>query len=121
MRGVPDIAGDADPETGYNVLVDGKSFVVGGTSAVAPLWAGLVVLLNQKLGRRLGSINPALYAITPPNGLRDITQGNNGAFSAGPGWDPCTGKGTPIGAKLLAVLGTGAKASIDSQPPAVAD
>jgi kumamolisin len=63
-----------------------------------------VVLLNQKLGRRLGFINPALYSITPPNGLRDITQGSNGAFSAGPGWDACTGKGTPIGAKLLAVL-----------------
>jgi kumamolisin len=125
MRGVPDVAGDADPETGYNVLVDGQSFVVGGTSAVAPLWAGLVVLMIQKLGRRLGFVNPALYAITPPNGLRDITQGNNGAFSAGPGWDACTGKGTPIGAKLLAALGTGAATatgSINSQPvPAVAD
>jgi kumamolisin len=84
-----------------------------------------VVLMIQKLGRRLGFVNPALYAITPPNGLRDITQGNNGAFSAGPGWDACTGKGTPIGAKLLAALGTGAATatgSINSQPvPAVAD
>jgi kumamolisin len=97
MRGVPDIAGDADPETGYNVLVDGKSFVVGGTSAVAPLWAGLVVLLNQKLGRRLGFVNPALCAIKPPDGVHDITQGNNSAFSAGPRWDARTGKGSPIG------------------------
>jgi kumamolisin len=125
MRGVPDVAGDADPETGYNVLVDGKSFVVGGTSAVAPLWAGLVVLLNQKLGRRLGFVNPALYAIKPPDGLRDITQGNNGAFSAGPGWDACTGKGTPVAGHLLQALGSSgflAASSVDPRPaPAVAD
>ena len=104
FRGVPDIAGDADPETGYNVLVDGQSMVVGGTSAVAPLWAALVVLMNQKLGRRLGFLNPLIYPINPPDGLRDITVGNNGAFSAGPGWDPTTGKGTPMAMQLITAL-----------------
>lgn len=122
MRGVPDVAGNADPETGYNVLVDGHAMVVGGTSAVAPLWAGLVVLLNQKLGRRVGFLNPALYAAN--SGLRDITQGNNGAFSAGPGWDACTGVGTPTAALLPSLGGTTttATASADSRPaPAIAD
>jgi kumamolisin len=104
FRGVPDIAGDADPETGYNVLVDGQAMVVGGTSAVAPLWAALIVLMNQKLGRRLGFLNPLLYPITPPDGLRDITQGNNGAYAAAPGWDPTTGKGTPMAMQLISVL-----------------
>jgi kumamolisin len=104
FRGVPDVAGDADPETGYNILVDGQSMVVGGTSAVAPLWAGLVVLMNQKLGRRLGFLNPLIYPINAPNGVRDITQGNNGAFSAGPGWDATTGKGTPMAVQLITSL-----------------
>ena len=117
-RGVPDVAGDADPETGYNVLVDGHAMVVGGTSAVAPLWAGLVVLLNQKLGRRLGFLNPTLYALAPHDGLRDITQGNNGAFSAGPGWDACTGLGTPTVALLQALEAAPAAAAAS---PAVAD
>jgi kumamolisin len=89
------------------------------------LWAGLVVLLNQKLSRPLGFVNAALYAITPPNGLRDITQGNNGAFSAGPGWDACTGKGTPVAGHLLQALDSSgflAASSVDPRPaPAVAD
>lgn len=106
MRGVPDTAGDADPDTGYNILVDGETLQIGGTSAVAPLWAGLIALCNQKLGTRLGLLNPALYSINQNNGFRDITQGNNGAFSANPGWDPCTGLGSPIGNKLLQALAT---------------
>ena len=61
--GVPDVAGDADPESGYQVLVDGKSMVIGGTSAVAPLWSGLIALLNQKLGKPLGFIQPTLYGL----------------------------------------------------------
>jgi len=116
FRGVPDVAGDADPETGYNVLVDGQSMVVGGTSAVAPLWAGLVVLMNQKLGRRLGFLNPLLYPINPPNGLNDITQGNNGAFSAGPGWDATTGKGTPMAAQLINALAAALPAQAAAAP-----
>jgi kumamolisin len=106
-RGVPDVSGDADPDTGYNVLVDGEQIVVGGTSAVAPLWAGLVALLNQQLNTRLGFINPALYALPEPGtGFNDITQGNNGSYSAGPGWDPCTGLGSPVGTALATLLAT---------------
>ncbi len=100
-RGVPDVAGNADPETGYNILVDGQQEVAGGTSAVAPLWAALVVLLNQKLNRRLGFVNPQLYNIDQSSGFRDITMGNNGAYSATYGWDPCTGQGSPMGTQLL--------------------
>lgn len=107
-RGVPDVAADADPRTGYQVFVDGKALVFGGTSAVAPLWAALVCRLAQSLGRRLGQLQPALYAaarpgVAPP-GFRDITTGDNGRYYAAPGWDPCTGLGVPDGTALLAVL-----------------
>ena len=65
-RGVPDVAGDADPETGYFVIVDGQEAVIGGTSAVAPLWAGLMVRFNQKLGASVGYLNPLLTASSAP-------------------------------------------------------
>jgi kumamolisin len=105
-RGVPDVAGDADPQSGYQVLVDGKSMVIGGTSAVAPLWSGLIALLNQKLGKPLGYLQPTLYGISSSaQALQDITQGSNGSFSAGPGWDACTGLGSPAGENLLVALG----------------
>jgi kumamolisin len=109
-RGVPDIAGDADPATGYQVQVDGSSFVVGGTSAVAPLWAGLLALFNQSLGKPVGYLNPNLYqtVATKTGTLRDITSGNNGDFAAGPGWDACTGWGSPNGTTLLKALASGA-------------
>ena len=102
-RGVPDVSGDADPATGYSVIVDGESEPIGGTSAVAPLWAGLITLVNQKLGHSIGFINPVLYQIYSQNQVdfHDVTVGNNGSYSAGPGWDPCTGLGTPDGSKLL--------------------
>jgi kumamolisin len=107
-RGVPDVAAVADPQTGYEVLVDGSSMVIGGTSAVAPLWAGLVCRLAQLLGRPLGLAAPALYsgatAGTTAAGFRDITSGSNGAYSARPGWDACTGLGVPVGSALLDVL-----------------
>jgi kumamolisin len=104
-RGVPDVAGNADPNSGYKVRVEGSDTVVGGTSAVAPLWAGLVALFNQKLGKPVGYLNPLLYSkVAPGGGFHDITQGNNGAFSAGKGWDPCTGLGSPDGAKILSLL-----------------
>ena len=103
-RGVPDVAGDADPESGYNVLVDGEQTVIGGTSAVAPLWAGLLARINQSLGTSVGYLNPTLYAASVESTLHDITKGNNGSYSAGPGWDPCTGLGSPNGAALLAAL-----------------
>jgi len=100
-RGVPDVAGNADPETGYNILVDGQAEVIGGTSAVAPLWAGLICLINQKTQSRVGFINPTLFSINQTSCFRDITQGNNGAYSASPGWDACTGLGSPMGVQLL--------------------
>ena len=103
-RGVPDVAGDADPETGYAVVVDGASAVIGGTSAAAPLWAALLARLAQGLGKSLGYANPLLYVPAVAGSLRDITSGNNGGYSAGPGWDPCTGLGSPQGTKLLAAL-----------------
>ena len=112
-RGVPDVSGDADPNTGYNILVDGESGIFGGTSAVAPLWAGLVARINQQMGKSIGFLNPQIYAqAVEASGFHDITQGNNGAFSAGPGWDACTGLGTPNGVLLEAALtGTSAGAA----------
>jgi len=103
-RGVPDVSGDADPETGYTIRVDGETVVIGGTSAVAPLWAGLIAVANQQLGTTVGLIQPAIYAAKSASGFRDITEGNNGAFSAGPGWDACTGLGSPIASKLIPLL-----------------
>ena len=107
-RGVPDVAGDADPATGYQVLIDGTATVIGGTSAVAPLWAALVCRLAQALGRPLGLLQPALYGAVssgqPSPGFHDITSGSNGAYRAGPGWDPCTGLGSPDGSALLTAL-----------------
>jgi kumamolisin len=104
-RGVPDVAGDADPVTGYQIRVDGQNMVIGGTSAVAPLWAGLIALSNQQNGKSAGFIQPQIYAAKGASAFNDIVSGNNGAFFAGPGWDACTGLGSPIGAKLIAVLG----------------
>ena len=105
-RGVPDVAGDADPVTGYKVRVDGENMVIGGTSAVAPLWAGLIALSNQQNGTSAGFIQPQIYAAKAASAFHDIVSGNNGAFSAGPGWDACTGLGSPIGAKLIPLLST---------------
>jgi kumamolisin len=105
-RGVPDVAGDADPSTGYVTRVDGSPDVIGGTSAVAPLWAGLVALINQSVGEPVGFINPLLYEAGDASGdFHDITSGNNGAYSAGPGWDACTGLGSPVGSGVAGILG----------------
>jgi kumamolisin len=103
-RGVPDVAGNADPESGYNVRVDGTDTVIGGTSAVAPLWAALIACINQGAGKSAGYLNPQLYK--KPAALRDITQGNNGDFSASSGWDACTGLGSPDGSALPGALAT---------------
>ena len=105
-RGVPDVSGDADPSTGYQVQADGQSFAVGGTSAVAPLWAGLLALFNESQGKSVGYINPTLYQNVADGGgsFHDITSGNNGDFKAAKGWDACTGWGSPNGAALLAAL-----------------
>lgn len=98
-RGVPDVCGDADPATGYQVYVDGRDAVFGGTSAVAPLWAALVALQNEQNSKSAGFINPGLYKAAGA-GFNDITSGDNGAYKAGPGWDPCTGLGSPNGKSL---------------------
>ena len=103
-RGVPDVAGDADPASGYDVVVDGQQSVIGGTSAVAPLWAGLLALINQSLGANAGYINPLLYSAKVEATFHDVMAGSNGNYSAGSGWDACTGLGSPNGAALLAAL-----------------
>jgi kumamolisin len=103
FRGVPDVCGDADPATGYQILVDGQNLVFGGTSAVAPLWAGLLARINATRGQPSGLVQPLLYA--NPAALNDITVGDNGDFAATPGWDACTGLGSPNGAQVAAALG----------------
>jgi kumamolisin len=101
-RGVPDVSGDADPATGYDVRIDGTDTVIGGTSAVAPLWAGLLARINQINGQPVGYIHPQLYR--NPQALRDITQGNNGDFFASVAWDACTGLGSPNGQKVAGIF-----------------
>jgi len=109
-RGVPDVAGNADSLSGYITRVDGQNTVIGGTSAVAPLWAGLVALLNQGVKKPLGFLNPKLYAIGAAGGaFRDILTGDNivlpaPGYSAQAGWDACCGLGSPDGTRLLAAL-----------------
>jgi kumamolisin len=85
--------------------VDGSATVIGGTSAVAPLWAALLARINQSLGKDVGYVNPLLYASGSAAAFHDITSGTNGTYSAGPGWDACTGLGSPDGSALLASLG----------------
>jgi kumamolisin len=107
-RGVPDVAGNADPYSGYQVVVDGKAEPIGGTSAVAPLWAGLIARLAQASGTRFGLLQPLLYGGATPGanvaGFNDIVDGTNGAYKASPGWDACTGLGSPNGTTLLSRL-----------------
>lgn len=117
MRGVPDVAGCADPETGWNIVVDSQAMVIGGTSAVAPMWAALAVCLNQALGKRVGFLNAEIYALA--DWSRDITTGNNGTYLARAGYDCCTGNGVPVGEKLLAVLGVKPPPPIPAPPPPV--
>jgi kumamolisin len=105
-RGVPDVCAVADPVTGVVVMqIDGKHLEpIGGTSAAAPLWASLIARLNQGLGARCGFLNQVLYTKCATGVLNDITSGNNGDYSAGPGWDACTGLGSPEGQNLLKAL-----------------
>ena len=114
-RGVPDVAGNADSATGYLCKIAGiaKLVPIGGTSAVAPLWAGLVALINQRLAtlgkKPAGFINPILYANA--GAFHDITSGNNDIdhslhkYASAPGWDPASGLGSPDGTKVMKVLG----------------
>jgi kumamolisin len=105
-RGVPDVAADADPNSGYDVVVDGQNQVIGGTSAAAPLWAGLIALINEARGSSIGQPHATLYANS--SALRDITAGNNESdgigYRAARGWDACTGLGSPNGAALISLF-----------------
>jgi kumamolisin len=105
LRGVPDVSGPADPNSGWTIFSGGQRQSVGGTSAVAPMWAALCALLCQKAGKRVGFLPPLLYAHA--SAFNDITAGNNGAYNAGPGWDAITGLGTPAGPALFALVGAG--------------
>ena len=107
-RGIPDVAANASSDTGYLIEANETRMSLGGTSAVAPLWAALVARLNEALGTKIGFLTPSLYKmnIATSGAVFDITQGFNGAdrahaFHARPGWDPCTGFGSPNGEKLL--------------------
>lgn len=102
-RGVPDVSAVADPTTGYDVRVDGQDQVVGGTSAVAPLWAALIARLNQAMGKRIGHLNEVVYQL-PASVFNDVRQGNNDGYTAGEGWDPATGLGSPNGKAILEAL-----------------
>jgi kumamolisin len=110
-RGVPDVAGVADPHTGCRIVVGGVDSVSAGTSAVAPLWAALVARLNHALGAQSGFLNSLLYRLAARSReggiLRPITHGENGAYHAGPGWNACTGLGSPLGDRILEALGVG--------------
>jgi kumamolisin len=107
-RGVPDVAGDADPATGYEIVLGGTTQTFGGTSAVAPLWSALIANINSDLGHAVGFIHPLLYA--HPAAFHDIISGSNGAYAAGKGWDACTGLGSPDGTLVQGALGSGAPA-----------
>jgi kumamolisin len=108
-RGIPDVAANASASTGYLIWADGIAMSLGGTSAAAPLWAGLVACLNEAIGRRVGYLTPLLYTGKRNGGLRSITRGNNRldgqqGYDARKAWDPCTGLGSPHGVKLLGWL-----------------
>ncbi|HEX6491948.1 MAG TPA: peptidase S53, partial [Candidatus Dormibacteraeota bacterium] len=102
-RGVPDVSLDADPLTGYSVVMDGKDRIVGGTSASSPAWLGIWARAQQAHGGRLGFANEALYR-APARAFHDIIAGTQVLHTATPGWDYCTGRGTPDIAVLLQVL-----------------
>jgi kumamolisin len=102
-RGVPDVAGPADPRSGCELLIYGLPFASAGTSAVAPLWAALIACGNRLAGRRLGHVHSHLYTIGHQRlpGLRPVSEGSNGGYTARAGWNACTGYGTPTGISLL--------------------
>jgi subtilase family serine protease len=114
QRGIPDIAGDANPETAMVNYIFGRWTQIGGTSASTPFWAGIIAIANQMAGHPLGFINPALYKLgASPNvqrDFRDITSGSNNVhngniqvkgFQAVPGWDAVTGWGSPLASQLI--------------------
>ncbi len=111
-RAVPDVAANASVRTGYQIVVDGRRAIGGGTSAAAPLWAALITRINENLnGKTVGYLTPVLYQGSRGTALgalafRDIKKGNNstakaGGYFAGPGYSAVTGWGTPVGDKLM--------------------
>ena len=101
-RGVPDVAADSMP--GYRVYFDGELFAMGGTSAVAPIWAALSARLAQRIGKPLGFFAPLLYAAQTRGAFRAITSGGNDRYKSAVGWNPCVGLGVPIGTALESAL-----------------
>ncbi len=103
LRGVPDVALDADPTTGYSVVVGGRVETIGGTSASAPAWNGY---WTRALGARgaLGFAGPRLYGSGARGGFHDVVAGANGLYPATPGYDYTTGLGTPDVARLIPLL-----------------
>jgi kumamolisin len=100
-RGVPDVCGNADPQTGWVVYLNGQYQVIGGTSAVAPMWAGFLASIGYNK-----FLNPVLYSLYQLHAsiVHDITVGNNGSFNAVKQWDPVTGLGSPSGSVLAPLL-----------------
>lgn len=112
-RGVPDVAADADPNTGALIYVDGTPTQIGGTSLSSPLWLGAWARLQSSHGNKLGAAAPKLYKLydaaqtgvpTGPAGFHDVVLGSNGAYTALPGYDFTTGIGTPDLTALSKVL-----------------
>ena len=105
MRLVPDVAAVGDPGTGGLVIINGKQSQVGGTSLSSPIWAAWCALINQARAAAgkspLGALNPRLYPLAGTAAFRDVTTGGNSLFRSGPGYDLCTGIGTPNVAALL--------------------
>jgi kumamolisin len=105
-RGVPDVSGDADPDSGYRIVTGGQVGLIGGTSAVAPLWAAIAAVLNAKRTSPIGALHNQLYGM--PSALRDVISGDNRSgkigFAAARGWDPCTGLGSPDGKGLTTLF-----------------
>jgi subtilase family serine protease len=112
-RGVPDIACNADPATGYQIIFQGQSTVVGGTSVSCPIFAAIIALANQAREQQglppLSGLSKILYSNEAQPAYRDITVGNNSfngvtGYNAVPGWDACTGFGSFDAAKLITYL-----------------
>ena len=104
MRCVPDVAAAADPNLGATVIIGGTQYDVGGTSWGTPVWTAFCALINQKLGASgpLGLMNPWIYPLIGTASFHDITAGTNGSYRAGPGYDLCTGIGSPVVSSLIA-------------------
>jgi len=113
MRAIPDISaladtGSGDTDMGPLFVQGGAAYIGSGTSLSSPIWAGLCALINQSRANAgsgpVGYLNPQLYALAGSNGVTDITSGSNGAYSAGSGYDLCTGLGTPLVGNLITLL-----------------